>query len=65
MDIELYLVKNTDQENFEKEIASNLKKDKTGYTMALIEKLRSENADKSKIPDLLRKIIEDIIEMAR
>lgn len=46
---------------FKDEIASKIRADKTGYTIALIEKLRSAGADESRVPEFLGTAIKDII----
>ena len=46
---------------FKDEIASKIRTDKTGYTIALIEKLRSVGADESRVPEFLGTAIKDII----
>jgi len=51
-------------EGFEDEIASMLRKDKTGYASALIEKLRATSTDKSRVPQFFEAAIKDIIEKA-
>ncbi|MGQ4806760.1 hypothetical protein NKDENANG_00095 [Candidatus Entotheonellaceae bacterium PAL068K] len=47
-----------------REIVSEVKEDKTGYALALIEKLRALSADASRVPPFLQKVIEDIIAKA-
>ena len=51
---------------FEDEIVSRIStdKDKTGYTTALIEKLRAAGADESRVPQFLSTAINDIIAKA-
>ena len=49
---------------FKDEIASKIRGDKTGYTIALIEKLRTARADKSRVPPFLEAAIKDIIAKA-
>jgi putative ATP-dependent endonuclease of OLD family len=49
---------------FKDEIASKIRGDKTGYTIALIEKLRTSGADKSRVPPFLEAAIKDIIAKA-
>jgi len=49
---------------FEDEIVSKLQTDKTGYAIALIEKLRAVFADKSRVPQFLETAIKDIIAKA-
>ena len=46
---------------FKDEIASRIKTDKIGYTIALIKKLRSAGADESRVPEFLGTAIKDII----
>jgi putative ATP-dependent endonuclease of OLD family len=46
---------------FEDELASSIRNDKAGYIIALIEKLRAEGADKSRVPQFLSQAITDII----
>ena len=53
--------KNKCEAGFEDEIASIIRKDKTYYTIKLIEKLREVGANKSKIPQFFKDIINDII----
>jgi len=48
----------------EDEIASRIRADKTGYTIALIEKLRAAGADKLRVPPFLEAAIKDIIAKA-
>lgn len=55
------LIKKEGESGFEDEIASKIRKDKTGYTIALIEKLRVAGADKSRVPRFLELAIRDII----
>lgn len=55
---------NDGEEGFEDEIASKIKKPKTEFIVALIRKLRSAGANESRVPELFRKIIQDIIERA-
>ena len=49
---------------FEDELASKVKRDKTGYARALIEKLRDIAADASRVPQFLKTALEDIITKA-
>lgn len=58
------LTKNEGDEEFEDEIASMIRKDKTGYANALIEKLRTAGADKSRVPHFFEVAIKDIIKKA-
>jgi len=46
---------------FEDEIVSLISGDKTGYIMALIEKLRAVGADESRVPQFLGTAIDDIV----
>jgi len=55
------LSKKQSEEGFEDEIASIIRKDKTRYTVALIERLRATGADMSRVPQFLKKAIEDTI----
>jgi len=55
------LSKKEGEVGFEDEIASRIGKDKTGYIIALIEKLRAAGADKSRVPRFLDLVIKDII----
>jgi hypothetical protein len=55
------LSKKEGEVGFEDEIASRIRKDKTGYIIALIEKLRAAGADKSRVPRFLDLAIKDII----
>ncbi len=59
------LTKKKGEDGFEDEIASKIKGDKkTGYTIALIEKLRAAGTDKSRVPEFLGTAIKDIIAKA-
>lgn len=49
---------------FKDEIASRIRTDKTGYTIALIEKLRAAGTDKSRVPGFLGTAIKDVIAKA-
>jgi putative ATP-dependent endonuclease of OLD family len=55
------LTKKQDEAGFEDEIVSKIQEDKTGNAIALIEKLRAAGIDESKVPQLLKTVIEDII----
>ena len=46
---------------FEDELAGKIRTDKTGYVQALIEKLKTEKADQSRIPEFLETVIKDIL----
>jgi putative ATP-dependent endonuclease of OLD family len=46
---------------FEDELAASIRNDKTGYAIALTERLRAEGADKSRVPQFLSLAITDII----
>jgi putative ATP-dependent endonuclease of OLD family len=63
-DRNIKLTKREDEDGFEDEIASLLRNDKTGYAIALIEKLREAGADKSRVPKFLATVIEGIIAKA-
>jgi len=58
------LKKKEGDEGFEDEIASNIRKRKIEYTYALIEKLKATNADRSRVPHLFERVINDIIKKA-
>jgi putative ATP-dependent endonuclease of OLD family len=58
------LTKQQGDVGFDDEIASKIKTDKTGYTIALIEKLRLATADQSKVPQFFERAIKDIIAKA-
>jgi len=58
------LTKKEGDEGFEDEIALMIRKDKTGYANALIEKLRTAGADKSRVPHFFEVAIKDIIKKA-
>ena len=58
------LVKKHDEAGFEDELASKIRTDKTGYTIALIEKLRRTSADGTRVPPFFAKIIRDVISKA-
>ncbi len=58
------LAKKEGDQGFEEEIASVIRKDKTGYVNALIEELRATSADKTRVPQLFEVAIEDIIKKA-
>ncbi|MBN1843818.1 MAG: AAA family ATPase [Deltaproteobacteria bacterium] len=55
------LSKKEGEEGFEDELAKTIRKDKIGYTRALIEKLRSDKADKSRVPQFFAVAIKDVI----
>ncbi len=55
------LSKKEGEVGFEDEIALRIRKDKIGYIVALIEKLRAAGADKSRVPRFLDLVIKDII----
>jgi putative ATP-dependent endonuclease of OLD family len=48
---------------FEEELAAAIQKDKTGMTIALIEKLRAERANQAKIPQFFATALADILAM--
>jgi len=56
------LGKNKAKVGFEDDIASKIRTDKTGYIIALIEKLRSAGADESRVPEFFGTAIKYIIE---
>jgi putative ATP-dependent endonuclease of OLD family len=58
------LAKRESESGFEDEIASEVKADKTGYALALVEKLRDLSADASRVPPFLQTVIENIIAKA-
>ena len=58
------LVKKHDEAGSENERSSNKRTDKTGYTIALIEKLRRTSADGTRVPRFFAKIIRDVISKA-
>jgi hypothetical protein len=49
---------------FEDEIAEKIRADKTGYAIALIEKLQETSPDATKVPQFLQTVIEDVIAKA-
>jgi len=55
------LTKKQGEAEFEDEIASLIERYKTGYTMALIEKLRERGASKSRVPQFFATVINDVI----
>lgn len=55
---------NDGEEGFEDEIASEIRKHKTEFIVALIGRLRSAGANESRVPELFSKIIKDIIARA-
>lgn len=55
------LTKKMGDAGFEDELAASIRKDKTGYAIALIEKLRAEGADQSRVPQFLGLAVKDII----
>jgi putative ATP-dependent endonuclease of the OLD family len=58
------LTKSEGTAGFEDEIAEKIRSDKTGYTIALIEKLQETSSDASKVPQFLQTLIEDVIAKA-
>lgn len=56
------LTKKIGDVGFEDELASQLRCDKTGYTIALIEKLREKKADCERVPEFLASAIIDLID---
>lgn len=55
------LTKKEGDVGFDDELAASIRNDKTGYAIALIEKLRAEGADQSRVPQFLGLAIKDII----
>jgi len=55
------LTKLRDDVGFEDELAASIRKDKTGYAIALVEKLRAEGADQSRVPQFLSLAVKDVI----
>lgn len=60
-DRHIALSKSKGDEGFEEEVAQKLRSDKTGYALSLIEKLRTNNADDTCVPDFFKHVIENII----
>lgn len=58
------LVKKYGEAGFENELAPKIREDKTGYTIALIEKLRKTKANGTRVPAFFSEIIKDIVEKA-
>lgn len=58
------LTKKQGEVGFEDEIASKIRTDKTGYTIALIEKLRALGADVARVPQFFATAINDVIAKA-
>ena len=58
------LTKSEGTAGFEDEIAEKIRSDKTGYAIALIEKLQATSSDASKVPQFLQTVIEDVIAKA-
>jgi putative ATP-dependent endonuclease of OLD family len=58
------LTMNEGTAGFEDEIAEKIRADKTGYAIALIEKLQETSPDASKVPQFLQTVIEDVITKA-
>ncbi len=58
------LVKKQGEAGFEDEFVSKIKTDKTGYAMALAEKLRSIGADATRVPPFFAEVIQDTIAKA-
>ncbi len=55
------LVKKEGEKGFEDEMAEIIREDKIGNTLALIEKLRAENTNESRVPSFFVKAITDVI----
>ena len=58
------LTTNEGTAGFEDELAGKIRSDKTGYAIALIEKLQETSSDASKVPPFLQTAIEDVIAKA-
>jgi len=58
------LTMNEGTAGFEDEIAEKIRADKTGYAIALIEKLPETSPDAAKVPQFLQTVIEDVIAKA-
>ena len=58
------LTTNEGTAGFEDELAGKIRSDKTGYAIALIEKLQATSSDASKVPQFLQTVIEDVIAKA-
>ena len=58
------LVKKYNEAGFEDELASKIRKDKTGYTIILLEKLRRASADSTRVPPFFAEIITDVVAKA-
>ena len=58
------LTKKAGDAGYENEVAEDIKKDKTGAMLRLIEKLRAKNADTSRVPAFFAKLIKDLIAKA-
>ena len=54
-----------DDPGLEDEIAQILRRDKTGYSTALIEKLRNSGLDESRVPEFFATSINDLIARVR
>lgn len=57
----VHLTKKDNDAGFEDELADSMRKDKTGCVIALIEKMRAEGADQSRVPKFFGQAIRDII----
>ncbi|HBE17351.1 MAG TPA: hypothetical protein DEG17_22780 [Cyanobacteria bacterium UBA11149] len=55
------LTKQPGEDGFEDEIAKQIRKKKTDYTIALIQKLRESGADAARVPQFFAKAINDIV----
>lgn len=60
-DRNIRLAKRPEEAGFNEEVASELRKDKIAYSLALIEKLRAKGAIASRVPDFYVKIINNIV----
>jgi len=58
------LTTNEGTAGFEDELAGKIRSDKTGYAIALIERLQETSSDALKVPQFLQPIIEDVIAKA-
>ncbi|MDZ7362729.1 MAG: AAA family ATPase [candidate division KSB1 bacterium] len=58
------LAKMHDETGFQDELVSKIRADKTGYTIALLEKLRRASADSTRVPPFFAKIITDVVAKA-
>ena len=54
------LIKQQGEEGCEEEMVEHLRRDKTGYALALVNELRESGADESRVPELFRSLISQI-----